>query len=378
MVLTMNAMVKALLVFGSFALFVNADNTPNLCTDDIKDLLKVQPSWTNPGIVVPNITVGGYEYNGDAEHFVIGNNMATTKNLALIYIPGTTDRPELSSCLLKSVSAHLNYPTIGLSYKYLSSGDKFRNGKCALTGSIEEQVNCLQEQHEDAINGGTYGATHFKEDGSKFWDPIQPQDSITARIGFLLKYLDTQYPKNGWGKLYTDGNSFPTPKWHRLIIMGHSQGAGHAAYISQMTKTKGTVMVSGPQDECTGCPEGTKFWIDKPYKTNKSTAFASKDEGLINIIRDNWTRMTKAGGSTWKTGEETDVGFATDKSKMNVCSSPLVSSVKYAATSTCGGKEHCSTAIDDSVPFLEKTSGEKQYLYELLVWPRISKRVKGC
>jgi len=377
MVSTVSMIIRALLVVGSSVLFVNADNTPNLCTDGIEDLLKVKPSHGNPGVVVPNITVGGEEYDGDADHFVIGNSIQN-KGMALIYIPGTTDRPELSSCLLKSVSAHSKYPTIGLSYKYLSSGDKFRNGKCALVGSIEEQVNCLTQQHEDAIIGGTYGATHFKDDGSAFWDPIEPQDSITARIGFLLKFLDTTYPDAGWGKLYEDTNPFPTPKWHRLIIMGHSQGAGHAAYIAQTKKTRGTVMVSGPQDECIDCPNDTSFWVDKPYLTFKSTAFANGDEPLVGVMKNNWSRMTKAGGSTWEMDKVVDVDFGTDQSLVKVCDSPLLSTVKYATTSTCGGKEHCSTAIDDSVPFLEKSSGEKAYLYELLVWPYISRRVKQC
>jgi len=292
--------------------------------------------------------------------------------MALVYIPGTTDRPELSSCLLKSVSSHLNYPTIGL-----SSGDSYRNGKCALVGSIEEQVNCLAEQHEDAINGGTYGLTHFKN-GKPFWDGIEPHDSITARLGYLLKFLDNKYPNTGWEKLYTNASPFPTPKWHRLIIMGHSQGAGHAAYIAQTKKIRGTVMVSGPQDECTDCPAGTKFWVDKPYLTSKSTAFAHGEEPLVGVMKNNWSRMTQAGGSTWNTDEVADVGFATDKTKVNVCASPLLTTVKYAPTTTCGGKDHCSTAIDDSVPFLEKSGGEKKYLYELVVWPYISRRVKAC
>jgi len=72
-------MIRTLLILGSYVLFVNADNTPNLCTDDITDLLKIKPSETNQGVPVPNITVGGYEYDGDADHFVMGNSMAMNK-----------------------------------------------------------------------------------------------------------------------------------------------------------------------------------------------------------------------------------------------------------------------------------------------------------
>ena len=58
---------------------VNADNTPNLCTPGIDDLIKIKPSDAS-GIVPPNITVGGFEYNGDAEHFVIGTTTSTHNN----------------------------------------------------------------------------------------------------------------------------------------------------------------------------------------------------------------------------------------------------------------------------------------------------------
>ena len=370
-------MTKVVTILLCSCYLIHADNTPDLCTSDIVDLLKIKPSDTNPGVPVPNITVGGFEYNGDAEHFVIGNSISATKDLALVYIPGTTDRPALSSCLLKSVAEHAQYPTIGLSYKYLSSGDKFRNGKCALLGSVEEQVNCLTEQHEDAINGGTFGSTHFKDDGSHFWDEILPHDSITARLGFLFKYLDDSFPNSGWELFYSNGSEFPVPNWKKLIIMGHSQGAGHAAYLAQSNKLRGAVMLSGPQDECIDCPDGTTFWIDSPYMTDKYTAFASGSEPFYDLMRENWDRITATGATSWEPGHVADVGYGFKKN-FDVCTSPLVSYVMHAATSTCGGKAHCSTAIDDSVPFLEKYDGEKQYLYDIAVWPLVARKVKGC
>ena len=145
---------------------VNADNTPNLCTAGITNLVKIKPSDAS-GLVPPNITVGGFEYNGDAEHFVIGSASSEHNKRVLVYLPGTTDRPELSNCLLKSVIDKLAYPTIGLSYVYLSSCDSFHNGKYALVGAEEgltNQLNYLIERHNDPIDGGTYGSTHFKDD----------------------------------------------------------------------------------------------------------------------------------------------------------------------------------------------------------------------
>jgi len=363
----------------------NADNTPNLCTDGIKDLIKIKPSEAS-GLVPPNITVGGFEYNGDAEHFVMGTTTSKHKNRVLVYLPGTTDRPELSSCLLKSVAATLPYPTIGLSYAYLSSGDKFRNGKCQLVGEedgLPAQVDCLTQQHKDAIDGGTYGNTHFKE-GKPFWDSVDPSNSITARLGFLLKHLDETIPNSGWDRLYDNdiNPSFPTPKWGRLEFMGHSQGAGHAAYLGQTQNIQGAIMVSGPQDQCIGCPVNTSFWIDEDYTSKKYTAFASGVEPLVGVMQDNWNRMTDAGATTWTRTSPKGVGFAIDRDidgkELAPCDGPLLTYIIPASTSTCGGKEHCSTAIDDSVPFIEKSNGSRKYLYENSVWPSIARVNKRC
>ena len=97
-------------------------------------------------------------------------------------------------------------------------------------------------------------------------------------------------------------------------------------------------------------------------------------------MKDNWNRMIAAGATSWQTDFITDVGFAVDASPLRkaVCAGPLLTSVIPASTSTCSGKEHCSTAIDDSVPFIEKGNGDKQYLYDINVWPSLVKHNKKC
>jgi len=368
----------AFLVLNFAALFflTDADNTPNLCTDDIPNLTKIKPSET-ASHPIPNITVGGFEYNGDAEHFVIRPPLGSgeTYSRVLVYIPGTTDRPELSSCLIKSAANTLDkkirpkIPILALSYQYLSSGDKFRNGKCALLPTEAEQVECLLEQHEDAINGGDYGATHFKDDGSAFWGEVLPENALRSRLGDLLVYLNSMYPDEGWSE-FISFKGFP--KWKKMIVSGHSQGAGHAAYLAMKFKTRGTIMISGPQDECIDCTDG--FWIDEgPYKSLGSyTALAHGNEPMVGVMRDNWIRMKAAEPAiNWATGEESNVGFGLGIETSDACAGPLITDVAHALNSTCGGKDHCSTAIDDSVPFIETFQGDKYYVYEESVWPAI-------
>jgi len=366
------------MIFKVAALFlpiiaVLGDNTPNLCTSDIEDLLRIAPSTT--GVEnIPNITVGGETYNGDADHFVIGSTTRSAKKGVLIYLPGTTDRPELSSCLLKDVALKAKYPVVGLSYAYLSSGDSFRNGKCQSLREefgLSEQINCLDQQHIDAIDGGDYGCTHYKEDGvTEFWNCVDSTNSITARVLKLVEYMDEMEPDKGWNSLVKNGK----PRWKKINVMGHSQGSGHAAYLGKTKKMKGVAMISGPQDQCVDCEVGTEFWIDESYKTSSSyTAFGHSAEPLYNIMAENWNRMNNQIMMADVIPE--DVGFA-DKKKYNACfPKALKSNILFAATSTCGGKEHCSTAIDDTVPFIELMDGKKKYLYNT-VWEALARTDK--
>jgi len=313
----------------------------------------------------------------------LGKNNKKNPNL-MVYLPGTTDWPGLSSCLLQS-AASVGVPTIGLTYGYLSRGDGFRNTRCASLATTELQVECLVEQHKDAIYGGTYGADR-QYMGAEFWKPVDARDSIAGRLGLLLAKLDETAPDEGWNKYYTKAEgsypaSLPMPKWSKISFMGHSQGAGHAAYLAQTEKIAGAVMISGPQDECIGCPADTKLWIDQDFKTSAVTAFAHGDstqsylQPTLPIMTDNWNRMAATGTVSFE--HPVKVVDTADYTKYDVCKTPIVSSIAPSAMSPCGRKGHCATALDDSAPTLEDTSGNNVYIYALDIWADVA-NVHGC
>ena len=356
-----------------------ADNTPNLCTDDIAYLEKIKPSETvTDGHSIPDIKVGSATYSGDFPHFVVNPTGGGHHEKIIVYIPGTTDRPSLSSCLIKSMSETLSFPVLALSYQYLSSGDKFRNGKCELLvngDDRDEQINCLKQQHVDAIDGGNYGATHFKDDGSAFWGEVLPENSLTRRLGDLLIHLDQKHPEGNWSTFLQEDKA--TPAWENIIFSGHSQGSGHVAYLAQTKNINGAAMISGPQDECTGCPEGTAFWIDEPYASSPDTPYTALAQGmepLLSVMENNWKSMKTANPDiNWVTTDPQSTEFGLKTTPADAYASPLFTNVTYADTSTCGGKEHCSVAIDDSVPYIKLVDDETFYLYEATVWPSIMK-----
>lgn len=387
-------------ILGTLSISPVAANTPDLCTADIDNLTLIKPSECDPtGRVGPNITVGSTVYTNDEDHFVIGSPALMSSSggsrrlkggkgkgkgkkpdkgaddSIIVYLPGTTDWPGLSSCLLQAVASN-GIPTIGLTYGYLRRGDGYRNTRCAsLLNDTDATVECLTEQHNDAIFGGTYGADRIYND-AEFWQLVDPRDSIAGRLGLLLAQLDESFPDEGWNAYYTGDvdsypDSLPMPKWKKITFMGHSQGAGHSAYLAATQKVHGAVLVSGPQDECEGCPEGTKFWIDDKFKSTKITAFAHGDssasdlEPTLPLMEDNWARM-----GVWH--EPLMVKNVDDYIHYDVCKTPIVSSIAPSDTSPCGRRGHCATALDDSAPVLANNNGDNVYIFAMDIWSTVA------
>ncbi|QRK06225.1 hypothetical protein JQX13_39900 [Archangium violaceum] len=82
-------------------------------------------------------------------------------------------------------------------------------------------------------------------------------DGIEARLIRVLVFLrDTQDTSGGWGSYLSPSNCNGTRNatapcsivWEKLIVAGHSQGAGHAAVIARDHTVDTVVMLAGPTD----------------------------------------------------------------------------------------------------------------------------------
>src|SRR5207249_4894448 len=73
----------------------------------------------------------------------------------------------------------------------------------------------------------------------------------------------------GW-KQYIDNNQI---QWENIIVAGHSQGAGHAAYLGKRFPVAKVLIFAGPQDYLNNfnAPAG---WLSDKSKTAASRYFA--------------------------------------------------------------------------------------------------------
>lgn len=167
----------------------------------------------------------------------------------LLFLVGTKDHPE-KSLTLDSAFAERGYHAISLDY--------------------ENQVittSCLHSMDQACFD-------HFREaivTGAPVSDKISVNrdNSILNRLNKLLAYLVKQDPDGGWGEFYADGQ----PDWSRIVVAGHSQGAGHAAYLGKMFLTDEVLMFSGPQDYLSDLDMPAP-WLARPSATPQSRYFA--------------------------------------------------------------------------------------------------------
>ncbi|MFK7826115.1 MAG: hypothetical protein AB8G05_18325 [Oligoflexales bacterium] len=314
-------------------------------------IIKIRPSEINPGFF-PTIEIDGQTYISDEYHIILPNldmhgDDENSEQILRVFLPGTRTSPQEAIDFLKSIN---DGPVIGLSYEYLNSPDARRNQLCRKTYTGIEYQNCLKNQHKDAI--WSVGSE------PDLWQKINWTDSIEGRLTLLLQFLNQKYPQDGWHKYFVniDSNAGHTkPKWEKIWVIGHSQGAGHAGYLAYSEKLAGVGLISGPQDDC-----GESFgWISDNWETQDVRVFAHENEDAIDLIKKNWTDITALQASS-----PLDISELNSKTKSH---RTWVTSISPRNTST-KRSQHKSVVLSHNSPL----NKDNLYVYAANVWPWIA------
>lgn len=106
--------------------------------------------------------------------------------------------------------------------------------------------------------------TRFRQEiqtGDPVSDLVQvaPQNSLEHRLEALLRYQARVDPSH-YGQ-FLDANG---PVWSKIVVVGHSQGSGHAGYLAKKHPLRAVIMLAGPQDTTAAGPAS---WITDPSST---------------------------------------------------------------------------------------------------------------
>jgi hypothetical protein len=175
--------------------------------------LRMDPHETNSAIE----TVNG-------PHIAVYDPQATPRHRLFLFLVGTRNKAT-SSLQIDSSFARWGYHAISLDY--------------------EDNVMAVSCAHSlDSTSFDRYRRAIVTGDPVSEKITIDPANSILNQLQEMLVYLIKRDPDGGWGEFVVDGK----PLWSHIIVAGHSQGAGHAAYIGKLYTVDRVLMFSGPQD----------------------------------------------------------------------------------------------------------------------------------
>lgn len=219
----------------------------------------ILPSTVNPALPA-----------NDSANFVINPDpTATARGRLFVMLPGTGAIPRNYRSVVRTGAAR-GYHGIGLTYVNATAVGEL----CSNTSS---DLDCAGSARREIITG---------EDVSTLI-AVNADQSITGRLTALLTALNRTYPTEGWGQFLRSG----AVDWSLVTVAGHSQGAGHAAYMAKLYSLDRSVMFSGPAD-VPAFGQSASRWFSLPNITpvSRQYGFTHIEDELVPyaLIRGNW------------------------------------------------------------------------------------------
>lgn len=271
-------------------------------------------------------------------------------DICVVFLPGTGgNASNFHKGFLSSLSLR-NYHVISLSYlstSYSVSQMNYLCGDRSLNGNVDTNT-CLHELHSSVVHG-----TQF----SSIWG-IHASDSISYRL--LLTIQELNKLDISWSTfLNVSSDGVVSLNWERIVISGHSQGAGHAGYLAATTRTYGALMISGIQDCCSYSIFVNSNIYSWKTPLSRLSILYHGHEDLRGIIEANTAQLLPG---------ISPIEFISNSILLpnQMQSTSKYYYVKISPQESCSSSrpEHSSTALDDCSPL--DSSQVTGYLYQSL------------
>lgn len=174
--------------------------------------------------VAPRATDSAIERFDDPHYVVFERGSPASADL-LVFMSGSGGHPEGASDFLR-VAAGQGYRVVSLAYN-----------------DVPAVVAICTRDPDPGCSGDVRQKRIFGDNVTSKIDD-RPAESIVNRLVKLLSTLDRDHPSEGWGGYLTSDG----PRWDRIAVAGHSQGAGMAAYMAQRKSVARAILFSSPWD----------------------------------------------------------------------------------------------------------------------------------
>ncbi|MGX5817305.1 BPSS1187 family protein [Chitinophaga lutea] len=184
-----------------------------------------------------------------------------------LFLPGTGAKSKNYRYILET-AALLGYHAIGLSYPNTPAINAICAGSNDVTSHSRARLEII-----DGID---------RHDGIE----VNAPNSITGRTRSLLQWLQQQFPSENWQQFLTaDGLA-----WNRIVVSGHSQGAGHAGVIGKHYDVQRVILFSGMDFLTNGqIPD----WVNNTTHSERYFAFHHESDELLSypMVRAGWEKL---------------------------------------------------------------------------------------
>lgn len=198
--------------------------------------------------VNPSVTGEGIEtVHGD--HLALYNPVKPDKHKLIFMITGTGTTPNYAR-KMDSCYAEMGYKIISIDYQNQINSIACKNSIDSTMFDRFRQEMVTGKPVSEIIN-------------------VNQKNSILNRFQKFLEYLSANDPEGKWSEYLINGQ----PDWKNIIVAGHSQGSGIAAYISKLYAVNRVLLFSGPQD-FSGLYNRPAPWLSIKGKTHPSRYFS--------------------------------------------------------------------------------------------------------
>ena len=297
----------------------------------------------------------------NAPHVLLKPQSMTSSTLVavptlVVFLPGTGTSPAAYGRLLAAAQRAGHY-VVGLSYLSQPVAVSQFNAWCGAGLEPRSGAGCNARAHASMLFGvenvidfvPSYllnASDGLQEDG--LWDVSASDYCVEALLKSALSSVE-------WGGLFLRENG-ENVTWDKVIVSGHSQGAGHAAFWAQSRPVLGAALLSGPQDTVRDAlpwlhslPASNDTWWRVLLSAHEECGPLPLDPRSFcepnGLIRNLAARriVPSVSVSNW-----TGTGGA--KFEGPGGSGVVVSFAKPSAKCTLGRKYHCSVALDWCAP----------------------------
>ncbi len=235
--------------------------------DQLKDTYETPTYFSY--LVLPQSTSDSIQ-TSTVHHYAFVDTRISQSGKLFVFLGSTGSSPQNYASLNKAAT-RLGYYVINLSYLNTVDGQGCANNA---------NVNCFSNYHEEMIFGGTQSDLVV----------VNKYNAISNRIVKLLERLHKLNPANGWNQFYEGSDLL----YSKIVLSGHAQGGGHAAYLAQKFAVDRLVLFSAPNDYSNLLAQPAP-WCQNDFATSADRFYGltHKRDEVLGIAKQYsiWKRM---------------------------------------------------------------------------------------